>query len=137
MSLATCPVCRCVVDGQEEHAKAWHEPIARALAYDVAADPVQDGGGRGWGGPPVSVPPPAPTTVEASAAAVIRERTRALSRAVADALPLLEDYLTATATSPPTTSQAVAQVRVLTQVARGLLLTVRDLVRLTVRALED
>lgn len=124
-SWAICPACSAVTGDPETHA-AWHATLAAGLDPTGTPAPVE---GSQWpSGQPVVGPPPPPTAEEIEILRRIISDGRAYLGRVPGGLDLLDAYL---ARSAPTTAQTIAHVRALTQIQRGVLAAVRDLIRAT------
>ena len=125
-SWAICPACGAVTGSPETHA-AWHATLAAGL--DPTGTPTPMEGGQWPAGQPVVGPPPPPTVEDIE---VLRRIIRG-GRAYLDQIPqgqaIIDAYL---ALPAPTTAQTIAHVRALTQIQRGVLAAVRDLIRATV-----
>ena len=125
-SWAICPACSAVVGDPETHA-AWHATLTAGL--DPTGTPTTVEGSQWPAGQPVVGPPPPPTVEDIE---VLRRIIRG-GRADLDQIPQgparIDAYL---ALPAPTTAQTIAHVRALTQIQRGVLAAVRDLIRATV-----
>lgn len=129
MSWAVCPACGAVVDDAQVHAD-WHGRIvAESEIISGVTSPVLVDGEH-WTGLPAPVHPDA----DEASLTRIRDRAETYRDAVAAGIGACDTYLALTA---PTQAQALAQVRVLTQIARGLLIAVRAIVNLVTRHMED
>ena len=124
-SWAICPACSAVVGDPETHA-AWHATLTAGLDPTGTPTPVE---GSQWPSGQAVVGPPPPPTVEDIE--ILRRVVRE-GRAYLDRIPqgqaIIDAYL---ALPAPTTAQTIAHVRALTQVQRGVLAAVRDLIRAT------
>ena len=130
---ARCPACGCVTWDAARHA-ARERALARALAS--LALPVTEATPDDYWPDDVPVPTPGDIPdVDAARAVTLRGKADAARQAITtSALPALDAYL---ALATPTTAQALAQVRTLTTIVRGLALAVRALIRLTTRTLDS
>ena len=130
---ARCPACGCVTWDAARHA-ARERALAAALA-SLALPVAESTPDDRW---PDDTPVPGPGVVpvdDATRAATLRKRADAAREAItADAMPALDAYL---AIPTPTQAQALAQVRALTQIVRGLAVAVRTLIRLAARRLDS
>ena len=123
-SWAVCPACSAVTGDPETHA-AWHATLAAGL--DPTGTPVPVEGGQWPTGQPVVGPPPSTAEEIETLHRIVRG-----GRTYLDQIPqgqaIVDAYL---ALPAPTTAQTIAHVRALTQVQRGVLNAVRDLIRAT------
>lgn len=132
---AQCPACFSVVTDADGHA-GFHDLLARLAEYTAAApEPQTVEGGALWGAGPVPQVPEL-SEEDVDTARGLRAQAAQAVAAYQAAMPLLDTYLIATQTTPPTPEDAAVQVRNLTLVARGLVLAVRDLIQLSARTLE-
>ena len=124
-SWAICPACSAVASDPETHA-AWHATLAAGLDPTGTPAPVE---GSQWPtGQPVVGPPPPPTAEEIEILRRIVREGRAYLDRIPQGQAIIDAYL---ALPAPTTAQTIAHVRALTQVQRGVLNAVRDLIRAT------
>ena len=131
MRWSECPSCSAVIVDAARHGARCSGGAAWVAHLAALTPPDAVTGGR-WDGAPVA---PMPPLLGAATVDSVRAQA-ALARAqiTEQAIPALDAYLAITA---PTTAQALAQVRVLTTVVRGLAVAVRALIRLATRHLED
>ena len=123
---SVCPVCGGVTGDAAAHT-AWHEWTTRAI--DPTGTPTPMEGGQWPSGQPVVGPPPAPTAEEIEILRRIVREGRAYLDRIPQGQAIIDAYL---ALPAPTTAQPIAHVRALTQVQRGVLAAVRDLIRASV-----
>ena len=124
-SWAICPACSAVTGDPETHA-AWHASLAAGL--DPTGTPPQMEGDQWPAGQTVVATPPAPSPEEIEVLHMIVREGRDYLAQIPQGRAMIEAYL---ALRSPTTAQTVAHVRSLTQIQRGVLTAVRDLIRAT------
>ena len=125
-SWAICPACSAVVGDPETHA-AWHATLTAGL--DPTGTPTTVEGSQWPTGQAVAGPPPPPTVEDIEVLRRIVREGRAYLDRIPQGQALIDAYL---ALPAPTTAQTIAHVRALTQLQRGVLAAVRDLIRATV-----
>ena len=122
---AVCPACGALVADTQTHAD-WHAAIS--LTGDPTGTPEPATGMQWPTGETVTVPPPPPTTEEIEILRRIISDGRAYLGRIPQGQAIIDAYL---ALPAPTTAQTIAHVRALTQIQRGVLNAVRDLIRAT------
>ena len=122
---AICSACGALVADTKTHA-AWHAAIS--LTGDPTGTPEPATGMQWPAGETVTVPPPPPTAEEIEILRRIVREGRAHLDRIPQGQAIIDAYL---ALPAPTTAQTIAHVRALTQVQRGVLTAVRDLIRAT------
>ena len=125
-SWAICPACGAVTGSPETHA-AWHATLTAGL--DPTGTPTTVEGSQWPAGQPVVGPPPPPTVEDIEVLRRIVREGRIYLNRIPQGQAIIDAYL---ALSSPTTAQTIAHVRALTQIQRGVLNAVRDLIRVTV-----
>lgn len=130
MAWAVCPECGAVVGDAQSHTD-WHAlMVADAEVLSGTSAPTVTEGDH-W---PEGLPVPSLVIGGAENLSLIRERVADFRAAVATGIGACDTYL---AIGSPTQAQAVGQVRILTQITRGLLVAVRAIVNLTLRSNEE